>query len=59
MAIGEKEKEIIYENIKSNPKEVLRDETKVVEREENNLTGLLVGLLVGFGVLTSLVRVEI
>ena len=56
MAIGEKEKEIIYENIKSNPKEVLRDETKV-EREENNLTGLLVGLLVGFGVLTSLVRV--
>ena len=59
MAIGEKEKDIIYENIKSNPKEVLRDETKVVEREENNLTGLLVGLLVGFGVLTSLVRVEI
>ena len=57
MAIGEKEKDIIYENIKSNPKEVLRDETKVVEREENNLTGLLVGLLVGFGVLTSLVRV--
>ena len=59
MAIGEKEKDIIYENIKSNPKEVLRDETKVVEREENNLTGLLVGLLVGFGVLTSLVRVYI
>ena len=59
MAIGEKEKEIIYENIKSDPKEGMRDETKVVEREENNLTGLLVGLLVGFGVLTSLVRVEI
>ena len=56
MVLAEKEKEISHANAKSNPKEVLEDETKD-ENEEDNLTGLIVGLLVGFGVLISLVRV--
>merc|ERR1711970_983189 len=40
----------------SNPEDVLEDETKV-ENEDDNLTGLIVGLLVSFGVLISLVGI--